>query len=246
MQGLQRILLRHLRGLFLLVAAVTVAGCPHLNTGLPPSLQLPLLQQNSPASGSYHVVARDETLWGIATTYRVDLQALAEVNNLKPPYTLNPGAKLFIPGAAGPKLVERSSPAVMDEPTVEDFSGLLAWPVRGMIVSEFGVRGGTQYNGIGIKAEEGTSVRAAASGRVGYVGSIPLYGNVVLIEHPNRLVTVYGHLKDIRVENSKVVERNEVIGTVGTSGRANAPLLYFEVRSRSKPRNPRFFLDQKA
>jgi murein DD-endopeptidase MepM/ murein hydrolase activator NlpD len=134
----------------------------------------------------------------------------------------------------------------MDEPVVEDFSGALAWPVRGKIASEFGVRGGAQHNGIEIQAAEGTSVRAAASGRVGYVGSIPLYGNVVLIEHPNRLVTVYGHLKTIRVQNAAEVKRNDIIGTVGASGRADTPSLYFEVRSRSKPRNPLFFLDQKA
>lgn len=245
-QGTPTTFLKSVKFLTTLIVAAAILGCLHLNTGLPPSLKLPLLQHNSPASGVYHVVTRDDSLWNIAKTYGVDLQALAEVNNLKPPYTIKSNDKIFIPEATEIKKVETQSNSTVEEPTVEDFSGALSWPVRGRIVSEFGVRGGTQYNGIGIQAEEGTPVNAAASGKVGYVGTIPFYGNVVLIEHANRLVTVYGHLKEIRVANGAVIKRNEIVGTVGTSGRADVPSLYFEVRSRSKPRNPLFFLDQKT
>jgi len=234
------------RKIFTALVVTATAGCIHLNTGLPPSLQLPILRHNSPASGVYHVVERDESLWNIAKTYGVDLQALAEVNNLKPPYTIKPKDKIFVPTATETKKVETTSAAAVEEQTVEDFSGALAWPVRGKIISEYGVREGTQYNGIGIQADEGTPVRAAGSGRVGYVGTIQPYGNVVLIDHPNRLVTVYGHLKEIRVKNDASVKRNEIVGVVGTSGRADVPSLYFEVRSRKKPRNPLFFLDQKV
>jgi murein DD-endopeptidase MepM/ murein hydrolase activator NlpD len=226
--------------------AVAAAGCIHLNNGLPPSLQLALLRQKGPASGVYHVVERDESLWNIAKTYGVDLQALAEVNNLKPPFTLKPNDKVFVPTATETKKVETTSGVAVEEQTVEDFSGILGWPVKGRIISEFGVREGTQYNGIAIQADEGTPVRAAASGRVGYVGNLGTFGNSVLIDHPNRLVTVYGHLKEIRVENDAEVKRNDIIGTVGTSGRADGPSLYFEVTSRRKHRNPLFFLDQKV
>ena len=66
------------------------------------------------------------------------------------------------------------------------------------------------------------------------------------MEHANRLVTVYAHLKEIRVANDQSVKRGEIIGTVGTSGRVETPSLYFEVRSRSKPRNPLFFLGRRA
>jgi murein DD-endopeptidase MepM/ murein hydrolase activator NlpD len=243
-QGAQSIALKFAGILAALVVTAT-AGCLHMNAGLPPSLRLPLLRYKSPASGVYHVVERDESLWNIAKTYGVDLQALAEVNNLKPPYTLKPHDKIFVPSATAIKKVETASTPA-EEQTVEDFSGALVWPVKGKIISEFGVRDGTQHNGIEIQADEGWPVRAAAAGRVGYIGVIQPYGNVVLIDHPNRLVTVYGHLKEIRVENNAEVKRDDVIGTVGTSGRADVPCLHFEVRSRSKPRNPLFFLDQKA
>ncbi|HMK36280.1 MAG TPA: peptidoglycan DD-metalloendopeptidase family protein [Desulfomonilaceae bacterium] len=235
-------------GRFVAILAVSIiaAGCPHVNSGMPPGLQMPLLQHKKPASGVYHVIGRDESLWNIAKTYGVDLQLLAEVNNLKPPYSLKPNEKVFIPGADRIRRAEQPPGPAMEEPAVEDFSGALAWPVKGKIISEFGVLGGTQFNGISIQAQESTPVKAAASGRVGYVGSIPLYGNMIILEHPNRMVTVYGHLKEIRVQNGSKVNRGDIIGTVGMSGRSGTPALYFEVRSRSKPRNPIFFLDQKS
>ncbi|MBI5250363.1 MAG: peptidoglycan DD-metalloendopeptidase family protein [Desulfomonile tiedjei] len=186
-----------------------------------------------------------ESLSGIAKAYGVDLQVLAEVNNLRPPYVIKTGSNIFVPGVSEAKKVEPTPAASQEKLEVKDFSGILGWPVEGKIISEFGVRGGTQYNGITIQAPESTPVKAAAGGRVGHVGTIPGYGNVVLMEHANRMVTVYAHLKDIKVAGGDTVNRSHVIGTVGTSGRAEEPTLYFEVRSKSKPRNPLFFLDRK-
>lgn len=231
------------------IAALSVAlissGCPHYSTGLPPSLRLPPLKQDVPASGVFHSVTLNETLSAISKAYGVDLQVLAEVNNLRPPYVIRAESKIFIPGASETRKVE-SSPAMIDEkPKVQDFSGVLAWPVDGKIISEFGVRGGTQHNGISIQAAEGTPVRAAAGGRVGHVGALPGYGNVVLMEHANRMVTVYAHLKDMKVAAGDTLDRGRVIGTVGMSGRAETPNLHFEVRSKSEPRNPLFFLERK-
>lgn len=225
---------------------VISAGCPHVNSGLPPSVRLPPLEPTRPAAGVYHHVSRDETLGGIAGAYDVEPQNLAEVNNLKSPYVMKEGGRIFIPGASQIKRVEVTSKPPTVEPKVEDFSGILSWPVEGKVVSEFGVREGIQHNGIGIEASEGTPVRCAAEGKVGYVGQIAGYGNVILIEHANRMVTVYAHLKDIRAKRGDQVKRGHVVGTVGTSGRVDTASLYFEVRSKSKPRNPLFFLPRRA
>jgi murein DD-endopeptidase MepM/ murein hydrolase activator NlpD len=203
------------------------------------------LQPEIPASGVYHTVAQQENLSGIARAYNVDLQLLAEVNNLKPPYLIKENTLIFIPGASQVKTVVRGSQHSGEKSRIEDFIGLLQWPVNGEITSEFGVRTGVQHNGITIQALEGTPVKAAADGRVGHVGSISGYGNVVLIEHANRLVSVYAHLKEIRVKAGDHLQTGHIIGTVGSSGRVENPSLYFEVRSRSKPRNPLFFLARK-
>jgi LysM repeat protein len=234
------------KAVFVIVLGLVSSGCPHYSSGLPPSLRPSTLKRDVPATGIFHIVKPQENLSGIAKAYDVDLQVLAEVNNLKPPYTINANSKIFVPEASEIKKVEPAQPTIQGTPEVKDFSGLLMWPVDGKIISEFGVRGGTQYNGITIQAAEDTPVRAAAGGRVGHVGNIPGYGNVILMEHANRRVTVYAHLKEIKVSMGDVISQKHVIGTVGTSGRAEEPNLYFEVRSKSKPRNPLFFLERKS
>ncbi|MEJ2717560.1 MAG: LysM peptidoglycan-binding domain-containing M23 family metallopeptidase [Deltaproteobacteria bacterium] len=229
-----------------LIMGLLVAGCPHYNAGLPPSLRLPSLQPANPISGVYHTIAPGETLGGIARAYKVERQRLAEVNNLSPPYLLKVDGRLFIPGASHVKRVDPRSEAPADESRVNDFSGTLGWPLDGDIVSEFGVRRGILHNGIEISAEPGTPVRAAGDGRVGYVGNIKGYGNVVIIEHAKRLLTVYAHLQNTSAEKGKRISRGHLIGTVGKSGSEGKSSLYFEVRSRSKPRNPRFFLARRS
>ena len=123
-------------------------------------------------------------------------------------------------------------------PMASQPSGKLIWPVRGRIVSQFGAQNRAEHNGILISAENPAPVRAAADGKVGYVGSIKGYGNVVLIEHADRLVTVYAHLDGSTVEKGALVKKGQAIGTVGNSGRTGRADLYFEVRSRSKPVDP--------
>jgi murein DD-endopeptidase MepM/ murein hydrolase activator NlpD len=118
--------------------------------------------------------------------------------------------------------------------------------VEGRIVAEFGVKRGVQHNGVSIEAAEGAPVMAVQDGKVGHVGSIPGYGNVILIEHQNRLVTVYAHLKEMKVSPGKTVKQGSIIATVGSTGRTDQPQLYFEIRSKSKPRNPLFFLKKKT
>jgi len=225
---------------------VISAGCPHYGSGLPPPLRLPPLSAPVPVTGLYHTVSKDESLWGIAKAYQVDLQLLAEVNNLNAPYLIRENSRLFIPGASQKQQVEVTPvPQSQEPPRVEDYTGLLGWPAKGKVVSEFGVREGILHNGITIEAPEGSSVRSAADGKVGHTGKIPGFGNVVLIEHANRLVTVYAHLKEIRTDAGSAVRRGHIIGTVGNSGKGETPSLYFEVRSRSKPRNPAFFLSSR-
>ncbi|MFH1117721.1 MAG: LysM peptidoglycan-binding domain-containing M23 family metallopeptidase [Pseudomonadota bacterium] len=222
--------------------ATVLLGCPHGGSGVPPPPESSSIRPKVSAAGIYHSVAPNENLWLIARTYDINLQLLAEVNNLKPPYILQPDSKLFIPGADGTKPVAVASSGGAAPPAVQDYSGLLDWPVRGNVISDYGVRDGEFHNGISIQAGEGTPVRAAGDGKVGHVGSIPGFGNVVLIEHANRIVTVYAHLQETRTRIGTPVKRGQVIGTVGSTGRVQTPSLYFEVRSRSKPRNPLFFL----
>lgn len=198
--------------------------------------------QRNMAAGVNHTVKKDEDLANLAQAYGTDLQHPAEVNNLKSLHWINAGSSLFVPGASHVRPVMAKAKNAANTREVRDFRGVLAWPLKGRVISEFGVRDGTQFNGISIEAPEGSQVRAAADGVVGHVGSIPRYGNVILLEHPDRLVTVYAHLKEITVRKGDSVKRGETIAKLANSGSAENGVLYFEVRSRSKPRNPSLFL----
>lgn len=217
-------------------------GCPHYGSAgeLPPGDRE--LKQRNMAAGVNHTVNKDQDLANIAQAYGTDLRHPAEVNNLKPLYWINAGFSLFVPCASHARPVMAKAKNTSTSRAVRDVRGVLAWPLKGRVVSEFGVRDGTQFNGISIEAPEGSQVKAAADGVVGHVGSIPRYGNVILLEHPDRLVTVYAHLKEITVRKGDSVKRGETMAKLSNSGSAENGVLYFEVRSRSKPRNPSLFL----
>ncbi len=202
------------------------SGCPYYGAAVSTTFRPPHSRPNNPVSGTgiYHVVGRNESLSDVAKAYGVDLQMLAKVNNLTRPYTVKAGARIFIPCAPRKRLIVPSQGPSAKRSRMQDFGGSLAWPVNGNVISEYGARNGVQYNGITIQAKEGTPVAAAADGLVGCVKTIGEYGKVVLIEHPGRLVTVYAHLKEVRVTNGQPVKRGQIIGTVGTSGRGTGSI----------------------
>ena len=109
-------------------------------------------------------------------------------------------------------------------------SVVLDWPVRGEIVRRFGPVGlGERNNGINIAAPEGAEVRAAAAGRVGYVGDdLAGQGLTVLIVHREGWRTVYGHLGSETVQDGQDVQAGQVIGTVGTTAGDGRPSMHFE------------------
>jgi murein DD-endopeptidase MepM/ murein hydrolase activator NlpD len=231
--------------IFLMLAFSTVSGCVRDNLFVSSALPSVGYNRVSPSPGKYHLVAQEDSLQGIAAANGLDIHILAKVNNLKPPYDLIPGTKIFIPDRTGVKQSESQLKPTQQETQVRDSKGLLAWPVNGKVITDFGTSNGSHNSGINIQAKEGTPVKTAGPGKVGYIGSLPRYGNVILIEHPNRLVTVYAHLKDLKVKKGSQITDGQVIGTVGSSGRVDEPGLYFEVRSKSRPRNPLLFLERK-
>ena len=122
----------------------------------------------------------------------------------------------------------------------EDF----IWPVRGQVVSVFGSQTPQGPNkGVNIGAQEGTGVIAARSGRVSFLDeNLKGYGKTVIIDHGDQLSTVYTHLSSIGVGVGDSVRQGQSIGTVGSTGRAAAPFLHFEIRRRHRAENPFYFL----
>lgn len=120
------------------------------------------------------------------------------------------------------------------------------WPVVGVITSDYGWRimGGRRefHTGIDISAPYGTPVVAAADGRVIYAGWIRGYGKTVILYHGYGFATLYAHLSDIKVNYSDRVVKGQIIGNVGTTGRAFGPHLHYEVLKYGIRQNPIAYL----
>jgi len=122
------------------------------------------------------------------------------------------------------------------------------WPVEGRIGSSFGEREdpfkgeGAFHSGVDIDAPYGTPVRAAGDGDVMDESMGSGYGRQVVLNHGHDLKTVYGHLSASAVVPGQHVIRGQVIGYIGTSGRATGPHLHYEVRVHNVPVNPHKYL----
>lgn len=138
-----------------------------------------------------------------------------------------------------PKKATYSKPA-----PVKKRKNKFMWPVQGKVISNFGTIGkGRTNDGINIKANLGTPVKAADAGRVAYAGNeLKGFGNLILIKHNDGWITAYAHNDKILVKKGQTVRRGEKIATVGSTGGVNIPQLHFEVRSGKKALNPRTYL----
>jgi murein DD-endopeptidase MepM/ murein hydrolase activator NlpD len=135
-------------------------------------------------------------------------------------------------------------------------------PDRFVLSSPFGERispftGAPDFHtGIDLAASEGTPVLATANGTVEFAGRVPLktsvhwwrYGNLVILSHGDRYLTLYSHLLSIGVRRGEAVHRGQLLGTVGNTGWSTSPHLHYEVRSREHesgefvPVDPRIFV----
>jgi murein DD-endopeptidase MepM/ murein hydrolase activator NlpD len=117
------------------------------------------------------------------------------------------------------------------------------WPVEGKITDTFNDTESKRHQGIDIPSPPGTPVKASSSGTVIYSGNtIKGYGNLIILRHSEEFVTVYAHNQVNLVEEGGWVERGQIIGKVGQTGRATGPHLHFEIRKNNKAVDPLMFL----
>lgn len=131
-----------------------------------------------------------------------------------------------------------TTPATTGTMTTSDL-GKLDWPVEGRIVYRFGrdtlPSGGViRWNGIGIGAPAGTSVKAVEAGQVGLVGQVGTYGLTVAVEHGNGYWSLYMQLQGAAVKQGDRVARGQVIGTVGGENSDYGSHLHFEIRGENQ------------
>jgi len=184
--------------------------------------------------GIFHTVKNGENLSAIAEKYKANTETIRTVNELFSDKVVT-GTDLFIPGAR------------LDWSKLQEINGeLFIWPINGAITSYYGWRRNPFnrslrhfHNGLDIKGNTGTPVRAAMAGRVSAVGYDNVFGNYVIISHHSGYRTLYGHMHVIRTKTGAYVSQGERIGDVGNTGQSTGPHLHFTVYKNGATINPR-------
>jgi murein DD-endopeptidase MepM/ murein hydrolase activator NlpD len=138
--------------------------------------------------------------------------------------------------AATPTIILKGTKLVQGEG-----SGTFSWPVVGArITSYMGERWGRMHKGIDLVGD--SSILAADNGVIEFAGYKGAMGNAIIIDHNNGFKTVYGHMKSVKVKEGQIVEKGEVIGIMGSTGRSTGTHLHFEVHFNDKVKNPTSYL----
>jgi len=116
-------------------------------------------------------------------------------------------------------------------------------PANGQVISHYGPRSGRMHTGTDIRKEKGDTIYAAFYGQIAMAKYYHGYGNLVVIDHGNKLETYYGHLSKILVKPGVCVKIGEPIGLAGSTGRATCNHLHFEIREQDKPYDAEMVFD---
>jgi murein hydrolase activator len=131
--------------------------------------------------------------------------------------------------------------AARDEGPFARLKGRLALPVRGELASRFGSPrqdSGVVWKGVLIAARGGEEVRAVAGGRVVFADWLRGFGNLLILDHGDSYMTLYGYNETLYKQVGDVIRRGERIATVGNSGGHPDSGLYFEMRHEGRPFDP--------
>lgn len=189
-----------------------------------------------PVSGVVHAVRKGDTIYSIAKKYEAEAQAIVDFpfNTFTndETFALAVGQTIIVPDGILPD-VKPVSPVtgiakiLTPDAGVVSATGQFVWPAAGRITQRFV----WYHKGIDIANKEGGAILAADAGRVLVAGwpDSQGYANRVIIDHGNGFRTLYAHLSRVRVADGQSVNRGDVIGEMGCTGRCTGTHLHFEV-----------------
>ena len=216
----------------------------------------------------YHIVASGDTLYSIAWRYNFDYKAVANWNNIDPPYTIFPGQFIRlkpVPKKKGvalkpeststkpkpkpkttTKVVPKPKPVAKPPAKKAETKPALAtgpikwsWPTTGKLVK---LNSPSAKKGIDISGKAGQTIKAAATGEVVYSGSGLLgYGKLIIIKHSNTYLSAYAHNSKLLVKEGDRVIAGQNISNMGQD-HTGRYVLHFEIRRNGKPVDPKKYL----
>ena len=146
------------------------------------------------------------------------------------------------------KLINSIEEIFVDAPESEisrkafaELRGKLAWPVKGKLKKLFGRHkplSDLRWQGVMIEAPAGSRVQAVSHGRVAFADWLRGMGNLIIIDHGNSYLSLYGHNEALFKAAGEWVDSGDVIASTGSSGGQKKAGLYFEIRKKGKPQNP--------
>ncbi len=218
--------------------------------------------------GVFHKIKEGESLWAISRAYNVSLEDIIEINDLNPDSILYPNDEIFIPNVK--KVITKpiiSQKTVNSEsnnqlkyrkaryknkntaktsdknyPLNKKYINSMLWPVNGVVITEFGKNGKFKSDGMDIAAPLGEKVVAVMNGTVIYSGNQPGYGNIVILKHSDKIISIYAHNSKNLVKRGSKVKKGQIIAKIGNSGNAQRYQLHFELRKGVKAVNPSPYL----
>jgi septal ring factor EnvC (AmiA/AmiB activator) len=145
-------------------------------------------------------------------------------------------------------LLERLRQAIDDIPpeleppsSFASLHGRLPWPVQGRVATRFGTPrqdADLAWQGVVLEAPAGREVRAVAHGRVVFADWLRGFGQMIIVDHGNGYMSLYGHNRSLLREPGEWVSAGDALAEVGVSGGHQRPGLYFEIRHDGQPEDP--------
>ncbi|MBN2675759.1 MAG: LysM peptidoglycan-binding domain-containing M23 family metallopeptidase [Alphaproteobacteria bacterium] len=207
--------------------------------------QMLKLKDNFPmpqySANKTHIVQQGDTLFSISRKYAISVSEIKNRNQLTD-NTLKIGQVLVLGESSTPSSPPQiKPPQILPYDTPVNFSA----PLQGKIISSFGVKSnGLKNEGINIESAKGTPVSAIEKGIVVYLGNgMKGLGNVVILKHSQNYTSVYAHLDQTSVSYNDILNKGDVLGTVGLSGKVTSPQLHLEIRQKISPKNPLKLID---
>lgn len=198
-----------------------------------------ILLVSSCANVKYYQVKKEDTPVSVSKKFDIPLCTLRMANEG------NNGEMIKIPRYFGLFAPDGEECDVTENLLLE---GDFLWPLDGTqkVSSPFGMRWNRHHKGIDIPSAKGTPIYAAKSGKVIYRGYHKRgYGNVIIIEHEGGIRTVYAHASKTIVKKGKFVEKGQLIGYVGRTGKSTGSHLHFEINLDGEYVNPLDYLAKK-
>ena len=132
---------------------------------------------------------------------------------------------------------------------IESFAslrGALPWPTSGALLNRFGTsrpQGDLKWQGVLISAAEGVAVNAISHGRVAFADWLRGFGLLLIVDHGNGYMSLYGRNQSLFKEVGEWVSAGEQIAVVGEADASGPAAVYFEIRHNGAPQNPTRWCD---